>query len=154
MPTINNIGGFVHTIADNPPWREAVQVHPLGQERPDRFTEFVQLTHKKNRLVNERLERLETTQTETSGSIGWTAAPATSKATTANERPAIGSWPSPRPVLNSKPLPGPAPERPRNSIAISAVQRCWKYCEGRSRPSVGPRHHGHSLLTLADANRP
>ena len=79
MATINNIGGFVHTIADNPPWREAVQVHPLGQERPDRFTEFVQLTDKKNRLVNERLERLETTQTETSGSIGWTAAPATSK---------------------------------------------------------------------------
>ena len=45
-----------------PPWREAVQVHPLGQERPDRFTEFVQLTQKKNRLVNERLEP---TQTET-----------------------------------------------------------------------------------------
>ena len=155
MATINNIGGFVHTIADNPPVAR-------GSPSPSAWTgaarplhgEFVQLTHKKNRLVNERLERLETTQTETSGSIGWTAAPATSKATTTNERPAIGSWPSPRPVLNSKPPPGPAPERPRNSTAISIDQRCWKYCEDRLRPSVGPRHHGHSLLTLADAIRP
>ena len=49
---------------------------------------------------------------------------------------------------------GPDPERPRNSTAIPTVQRCWRYCEGRSRPSVGPRHHGHPPLTLADANRP
>ena len=62
MPTINNIDGFVHTIAYNPPWREAVPANELGQERPDRFAELVQLTQKKNRPVNERLE---TAQTET-----------------------------------------------------------------------------------------
>ena len=87
-------------------------------------------------------------------STGWAAASETSKATTANEGSAVGSWPSPRPVLNSKPPPGPGPERPRNSTAISIDQSCRRYCEGRSRPSVGSRHHGHPPLTLADANRP
>ena len=62
MPTINNIDGFVHTIAYNPPWREAVQAHLLRQEQPNRFAEFLQLTQKKNRPVNERLG---TAQTET-----------------------------------------------------------------------------------------
>ena len=32
------------------------------------------------------------------------------------------------------PPPDGAPERPRNSTAISTDQRCRKYCEGRSRP--------------------
>ena len=90
----------------------------------------------------------------TRGSTGWTADSETSKSTTTNKEFAAVSCPSPQPVLNSRPPPDPDPERPRNSTAISTVQRCWKYCEGRSRPSVGPRHHGHSLLTLADAIRP
>ena len=102
MPTINNIDGFVHTIADNPQWREAVEVHPLGRERPDRLTKFVQFTEQKNRLVNERMERLGTAQTETNhGSTGWTATLETSKATTTNEGSAAGSWPSPQPAFNS-----------------------------------------------------
>ena len=105
MATINNIDGFVHTIADKPLWREAVQAHPLGRERPDRLTEFSQL---KNRLVNERMERLGTAQTETNhGSTGWTATLETSKATTTNERSAAGSWSSPQPVLSSTTLTGP-----------------------------------------------
>ena len=65
MTVINNIDGFVHTIADSLPWREAVQAHLLRQEQPNRFAEFVQLTQKKTRPVNERLERLGTAQTET-----------------------------------------------------------------------------------------
>ncbi len=155
MASINNIDGFVHTIADKPLWRGAVQVHPLGKERPDRLTEFVQIIEQKHRLVNELLERLGTAQTETNhGSTGWTATLETSKATTTNERSAAGSWRSPQPVFNSTHTHGPDPERPRNSTAISTVQRCWRYCEGRSRPSVVPRHHGHPPLTLADANRP
>ena len=53
-----------------------------------------------------------------------------------------------------KPPPGPDPEGTRNSTAISTDQSCRKYCEGRSRPSVGPRRYGHPPLTPADANRP
>ena len=53
------------------------------------------------------------------------------------------------------PLPGHGPvPSPCNSTEISTDQSCRKYCEGRSRPSVGPRHHGHPPLTPADANRP
>ena len=108
MATINNIDGFVHTIADKPLWREAVQAHPLGRERPDRLTKFVQFTEQKNRLVNERMERLGTAQTETNhGSTGWTATLETSKATTTNERSAAGYWPSSQPVLSSTTLTEP-----------------------------------------------
>ena len=58
MPTINNIDGFVRTIACNPSWQEAVQANELRQERPDPCAELVQLTQKKKRPVNELLERL------------------------------------------------------------------------------------------------
>ena len=65
MTVINNIDGFVHAIADTPPWRGAVQAHLLGQEQPNRLAEFVQLTQEKNRPITELLERLGTAKTET-----------------------------------------------------------------------------------------
>ena len=104
MPTINNIDDFAHTIANAPPWREAARANELGQERPGRLPELVQFIEQKHRLVDERLERLGTAQTETNcGSTGWTATLETSKTTTTNERSAAGSWSSPQPVFNSTP---------------------------------------------------
>ena len=101
MPTINNIDGFVHTIANNPQWREAVEVHPLGKERPDRFVELVQLTQKKNRPVNKRLG---TAQTETNQRLKrMDDHPENLEGNDYERKVAAGSWPCPQPVFNSTP---------------------------------------------------
>ena len=102
MATINNIDGFVHTIADTPPWREAVQAHQLGQERPNRFAEFSNSPRRKTGWSTNAWKGWKQPGTNpTSGSTGWTAVPETSKATTTNEGSATGSWPSPSPQLDS-----------------------------------------------------
>ena len=118
-----------------PPWRGAVQVHLLGKERPDRLTEFVQLSQEKNRPINELLERPGTAKTETNQRLTRKGDRLGNLEGVAFERKVrAGSCPSPQPVLNSNAPPGRAPERLRNSTAISTDQRCRKYCEGRSRP--------------------
>ena len=135
MTVINNIDGFVHAIADTPPWRGAVQAHLLGQEQPNRLAEFAQLTQEKNRPITELLERLGTAQTETNQRLNRKGGRLGNLEGNAYERKVrAGSCLSPQPGLNSNPPPGRDPERPGNSTAISTDQRCRKYCEGRSRP--------------------
>ena len=132
MTTINNI---VHTIAYNPPWREAVKANELGQERPDRLPELVHLTQEKTRPITELLERLGTAQTETNQRLNRKGGRLGNLEGNNYERKVrAGSCLSPQPGLNSNPPPGRDPERPGNSTAISTDQRCRKYCEGRSRP--------------------
>ncbi len=155
MATINKIDGFAHTIATTP--RGERQSKPMGLDRSGPAASPSSSSSPRRKLgwsTNAWNGWKQPRPKPTSGSIGWTAASKTSKAATTNERSAAGSWPSPQPVLNSTPPPYPDPERPRNSTAISTDHSCRKYCEGRSRPSVGPRRYGHPPLTLADANRP
>ena len=128
MTAINNIDDFVHTIAYNPPWREAVKANKLGQERPDLLPELVQLTQEKNRPITELLERLETAKTETNQRLNRKGGRLGNLEGNNYERKVrAGSCLSPQPVLNSNPTPGRAPERPGNPTAISTDPRCRKY---------------------------
>ena len=82
MTTINSQEDFLRALAENPAWREAVRAQLLGEELlqlPARFnahaermavfigqmTEFVQAQLQFNEQMGQRLDRLETAQTET-----------------------------------------------------------------------------------------
>ena len=62
MTTINGIEDLARILRDNPDWADTIRSILLSQELlelPGRFAEFVRLTQESNRLINERLERLE-----------------------------------------------------------------------------------------------
>ena len=104
MATINKIDGFAHTIADTP--RGERQSKPIGLDRsgPAASPSSSSSPRRKTGWSTNAWNGWKQPRPKpTSGSIGWTATPETSKATTTNERSAAGSWPSPQPVLNSNP---------------------------------------------------
>ena len=62
MTTINDIADFVRIINEQPEWNDTIRGILLGRELlelPQRFAEFVRVTEEHNRLVAERLARLE-----------------------------------------------------------------------------------------------
>ena len=62
MTTINEIADFVRIINEQPEWNDTIRGILLGRELlelPQRFAEFVRVTEENNRLVAERLARLE-----------------------------------------------------------------------------------------------
>ena len=62
MTTINGIEDLARILRENPDWADTIRSILLSQELlelPGRFAEFVRLTQESNRLINERLERLE-----------------------------------------------------------------------------------------------
>lgn len=63
MTTIRDIADFVRIINEQPEWNDTIRGILLGRELlelPQRFAEFVRVTDENNRLVAERLGRLET----------------------------------------------------------------------------------------------
>ena len=63
MTTIRDIADFVRIINEQPEWNDTIRGILLGRELlelPQRFAEFVRVTEENNRLVGERLGRLET----------------------------------------------------------------------------------------------
>lgn len=62
MTTIRDIADFVRIINEQPEWNDTIRGILLGRELlelPQRFAEFVRVTEENNRLVAERLGRLE-----------------------------------------------------------------------------------------------
>ena len=62
MTTIRDIADFVRIINEQPEWNDTIRGILLGRELlelPQRFAEFVRVTEEHNRLVAERLARLE-----------------------------------------------------------------------------------------------
>jgi len=62
MTTIRDIADFVRIINEQPEWNDTIRGILLGRELlelPQRFAEFVRVTEENNRLVAERLSRLE-----------------------------------------------------------------------------------------------
>ena len=62
MTTITDIADFVRIINEQPEWNDTIRGILLGRELlelPQRFAEFVRVTEENNRLVAERLGRLE-----------------------------------------------------------------------------------------------
>ena len=62
MTTIRDIADFVRIINEQPEWNDTIRGIILGRELlelPQRFAEFVRVTEENNRLVAERLGRLE-----------------------------------------------------------------------------------------------
>ncbi len=62
MTTIHDIADFARIIKEQPEWNDTIRAILLGQELldlPYRFAEFVRVTDETNRLVAERLGRLE-----------------------------------------------------------------------------------------------
>ena len=62
MTTISDIADFVRIINEQPEWNDTIRGIMLGRELlelPQRFAEFVRVTEENNRLVAERLGRLE-----------------------------------------------------------------------------------------------
>lgn len=62
MTTITDIADFVRIINEQPEWNDTIRGILLGRELlelPQRFAEFVRVTEENNRLVAERLSRLE-----------------------------------------------------------------------------------------------
>ena len=62
MTTIRDIADFVRIINEQPEWNDTIRGIMLGRELlelPQRFAEFVRVTEENNRLVAERLGRLE-----------------------------------------------------------------------------------------------
>ncbi len=62
MTTIHDIADFVRIINEQPEWNDTIRGILLGRELlelPQRFAEFVRVTEENNRLVAERLGRLE-----------------------------------------------------------------------------------------------
>ena len=60
--TITDIADFVRILNEQPEWNETIRGILLGRELlelPQRFAEFVRVTEENNRLVAERLARLE-----------------------------------------------------------------------------------------------
>ena len=71
--TITDIADFVRILNEQPEWNETIRGILLGRELlelPQRFAEFVRVTEENNRLVAERLARLETAQVETNQRLG------------------------------------------------------------------------------------
>ena len=134
MAAINNIDGIVHSIADTP--RGEGQSKSIRLERSGPTASPSSPAHpRENRPINELLERLGTAQTETNQRLNRKGGRLGNLEGNAYERKIrAGSCLSPQPGLNSNPPPDRAPERPRNSTAISTDQRRRKYCEDRSRP--------------------
>ena len=67
MTTIRDIADFVRIINEQPEWNDTIRGILLGRELlelPQRFAEFVRVTEENNRLVAERLGRLETDMAE------------------------------------------------------------------------------------------
>lgn len=63
--TITDIADFVRILNEQPEWNETIRGILLGRELlelPQRFAEFVRVTEENNRLVAERLARLESEQ--------------------------------------------------------------------------------------------
>ena len=63
MTTIRDIADFVRIINEQPEWNDTIRGILLGRELlelPQRFAEFVRVTEENNRLIAERLGRLET----------------------------------------------------------------------------------------------
>ncbi len=62
MTTIRDIADFVRIINEQPEWNDTIRGILLGRELlelPQRFAEFVRVTEENNRLVAERLSRLD-----------------------------------------------------------------------------------------------
>ncbi len=62
MTTVRDIADFVRIINEQPEWNDTIRGILLGRELlelPQRFAEFVRVTEENNRLVAERLGRLE-----------------------------------------------------------------------------------------------
>ena len=62
MTTIQDIADFVRIINEQPEWNDTIRGILLGRELlelPQRFAEFVRVTEENNRLVAERLGRLD-----------------------------------------------------------------------------------------------
>ena len=62
MTTIRDIADFVRIINEQPEWNDTIRGILLGRELlelPQRFAEFVRVTEENNRLVAERLGRLD-----------------------------------------------------------------------------------------------
>ena len=62
MTTVNDIVDFVRIIRDQPEWNDTIRGIRLDRELldlPQRFAEFVRVTEENNRLVAERLARME-----------------------------------------------------------------------------------------------
>ena len=60
--TITDIAGLVRILNEQPEWRDTIRAILLGRELlelPQQFAEFVRVTEENNRLVAERLDRLE-----------------------------------------------------------------------------------------------
>ena len=67
MTTIRDIADFVRIINERPEWNDTIRGILLGRELlelPQRFAAFVRVTEENNRLVAERLGRLETDVSE------------------------------------------------------------------------------------------
>ena len=67
MTTIRDIADFVRIINEQPEWNDTIRGILLGRELlelPQRFAEFVRVTEENNRLVAERLGRLEADMAE------------------------------------------------------------------------------------------
>ena len=73
MTTIRDIADFVRIINEQPEWNDTIRGIMLGRELlelPQRFAEFVRVTEENNRLVAERLGRLETDVAELKTDVG------------------------------------------------------------------------------------
>ena len=80
MTTIRDIADFVRIINEQPEWNDTIRGILLGRELlelPQRFAEFVRVTEENNRLVAERLGRLDSNiaqlQADTSDMKDWRA---------------------------------------------------------------------------------
>ena len=80
MTTIRDIADFVRIINEQPEWNDTIRGILLGRELlelPQRFAEFVRVTEENNRLVAERLGRLDSNvaqlQTDMSDMKDWRA---------------------------------------------------------------------------------
>ena len=80
MTTIRDIADFVRIINEQPEWNDTIRGIILGRELlelPQRFAEFVRVTEENNRLVAERLGRLDSNvaqlQTDMSDMKDWRA---------------------------------------------------------------------------------
>lgn len=80
MTTIRDIADFVRIINEQPEWNDTIRGILLGRELlelPQRFAEFVRVTEENNRLVAERLSRLDSNvaqlQTDMSDMKDWRA---------------------------------------------------------------------------------
>lgn len=72
MTTIRDIADFVRIINEQPEWNDTIRGIILGRElleMPQRFAEFMRVTEENNRLVAERLGRLESNVVELKTSV-------------------------------------------------------------------------------------